>query len=118
MPAAMGGATISFCSLILATVFISQVKAGWEMLAPEYGALRDVVRRQNNQDPMIKSDAGYGEISYTLAIQYDRSANIVSSTARLLVDWMLQGHRPTSAHGCFIRYHSGSGYGRDMRKFW
>jgi hypothetical protein len=63
----MGGATLSFCSLILVTVFVSQVQAGCEMMAPEYGALRDVARRQD-QGPMIKIDAGYGEISYTLAI--------------------------------------------------
>jgi hypothetical protein len=40
------------------------------MLSPEYGALRDVVRRQDNQGPKIVIDAGHGEISYTLAQQY------------------------------------------------
>jgi hypothetical protein len=67
MPATMGGATFSFCSLILATVFVSQVQARWDMLSPQYGAPQDVVRRQNNQNPMIKIDAGYGEMSYTWA---------------------------------------------------
>jgi hypothetical protein len=67
MPATMGGATFSFCSLILATVFVSQVQARWDMLSPQCGAPQDVVRRQNNQNPMIKIDAGYGEMSYTWA---------------------------------------------------
>jgi hypothetical protein len=67
MPAAMGGATLSFCLLTLATFLVSQVKAGWEMLSPEYGALRDVVKRQENQGPRIIIDAGYGQISYTTA---------------------------------------------------
>jgi hypothetical protein len=70
MPTAMGGATLFSCSLILVTLFVSQVQAGWEMLSPEYGALRDVVRRRDNQGPKIVIDAGHGEISYTLAQQY------------------------------------------------
>jgi hypothetical protein len=57
----MGGATLLCCSLILATFFIAQAQAGWEMLSPEYKALRDVVKRQQpNQDPRITIDAGYG----------------------------------------------------------
>jgi hypothetical protein len=89
MPAAMGGTTLLSCSLILVTVFVSQVQAGWEMLSPEYGALRDVVRRQDNQGPKIVIDAGYGEISDTLAQQYGRSADIVSLMVRLFMDRML-----------------------------
>jgi hypothetical protein len=103
MPAAMGGATLFSCSLILVTLFVSQVQAGWEMLSPEYGAQRDVVRRQDNQGPKIVIDAGYGGIIDTLVQQYGRSADIISLTVRLLMDRMLQGNnRSTSAHGCFI----------------
>ena len=116
----MSGATFFFCSLILATLFASQVQAGWEMLSPEYGALRDVARRQtpsDDQGPRIIIDAGYGEISYTSTWPHPTSADIVPSTDRFLMDWMLQGDRPTSSHGCYIRHHTGSGYGRNMRQF-
>jgi hypothetical protein len=69
------------------------------MLSPQYGALRDVVRRQDNQGPKIIIDAGYGEISYISVQQHGRSADIVLFE-RLLMDRMLQRNRPTSAHGC------------------
>jgi hypothetical protein len=64
MLAAMGGTTLFSCSLILTTFFVSQVQAGWEMLSPDYAALRDVARRQDNQGPRIVIDAGNGETSY------------------------------------------------------
>lgn len=101
----MGGATLFFGSLVLATLFASQVQAGWEMLSPEYGALKDLVRRQEpNQGPRIVIDPGNGEFSCRLAQHHDTPADVGFSTDRLLMDRMLQGNGPISSRWSLYRW--------------
>lgn len=58
----MAGATFVFAWLAYASLFASQVQAGWEMLSP--GDMpKDVVRRQfppSPNGPRIVIDAGFG----------------------------------------------------------
>lgn len=58
----MAGATFVFAWVAYASLFVSQVQAGWEMLSP--GDMpRDVVRRQfppSPNGPRIVIDAGFG----------------------------------------------------------
>jgi hypothetical protein len=63
----MAGATFVFAWLAYASLFASQVHAGWEMLSP--GDMpRDVVRRQyapNPNGPRTVIDAGFGMFEFS-----------------------------------------------------
>jgi hypothetical protein len=58
----MAGATFIFAWLTYASLFASQVQAGWEMLSPG-GMPNDVAKRQNPPNPngpRTVIDAGFG----------------------------------------------------------
>ena len=58
----MAGATFIFAWLAYASLFVSHVQAGWEMLSPD-DMPRDVVRRQfppSPNGPRVVIDAGFG----------------------------------------------------------
>jgi len=72
---------------------------------PEYGALKDLVKRQEpNQGPRIVIDAGNGEFSYRLVYNHDTLADMGFSTDRLLMDRMLQGNGPISSQWPLYRW--------------
>lgn len=84
----MAGATFIFAWLAYASLFVSQVQAGWEMLSA--GDMpRDVVRRQfppSPGGPRIVIDAGFGMYHIDMILQ----------DIRLLTWWISQDSHGTA----------------------